>query len=288
MKLVLQLLSFCSIWVLVFSHGQLSNPTPRGVYAGKDQEQEIIPINSALEFNFTSFICRDDPVAPKDKWVSLTAGGILNVAWDFPAPHPGDCFIYMTYDADLPDEEKEWFKLASWANCDDKMNTNQTLTIPSYLPSSNHVIVRWEWYAIHIKAIGVIQWYCSCFDAKIMGLKNGTLPEPRVSIPGHLPQDVDLYRDPEPGSPFWFTGPREASLGGSSYTTGANPTFSDYTYGYKNGTSVSSTTGMLSIPNNSSTTAEEEGDNDSQQSSSSQLKFLSLFLIFIFILLSTN
>lgn len=212
MRFELQLLCFCSVLVLVASHGMLSKPISRGVYANSDTQMEIDPIQ---QFDSPDFICRNNPVSPRDTWIDLTAGQKLDINWYLPAPHPGDCFIYMTYDADKPDDKKKWFKLANWSNCDEIENLNNSMIIPSYLPSSDHVILRWEWYAIHLKVINVIQYYCSCFDATITGSTQGQLPGPKVHIPGHLPQNSSFYRDEDKSTPFWFTGPPIATLEGA-------------------------------------------------------------------------
>jgi len=205
-----------SLFVAIQSHGRLTAPLSRGKRAGKADYQEDAPVTSA---NGADFVCRNDPEVNPSLYVPLTAGGSYSVSWNLPAAHVGDCFVYFTYDATLPDAQKLWFKVAEWAKCETKMNVLNSFAIPSYLPSSPHIIVRWEWYALHVRSGGTIEFYCQCFDASITGATPGQLPDPKVNIPGHLPTTASLYRDGY-ATPFWFIGPQVATIGGAPYTTG--------------------------------------------------------------------
>jgi len=193
----------------------------------KDEVTEVAPCNCTKNPNVctghTDFVCRDDPVySNPSSYIELTAGSSFNVTWDLTAAHPGDCFVYMSYDADLPASQMQWFKIAEWNECETgKINIPQTVDVPSYLPSSSHIVVRWEWYALHQQnpPTNAIEFYSQCFDAVITGDPSGALPDPKVNIPGHLPTNASLYRDPyNPNGAKFFTGPPIATIGGGTYT----------------------------------------------------------------------
>jgi len=191
-----------SIYVLeVVSHGRLTEPPSRGIFAGKQPYQELAPVVKPLN---SEFICRNDPAVPASSYITLTAGAAINLRWDFSAAHVGDCFAYLTYDADKPENEMKWFKIAEYADCRSKLNQDIPLNIPNYLPSCTHCILRWEWYALHVRPN--IEFYSQCVDVVITGSPSGVIPGPRFNIPGHLPEDGTLYRDGY-GTTFYFTGP---------------------------------------------------------------------------------
>jgi len=120
----------------------------------------------------------------------------------------------MTYDGDAPNTDKKWFKIIQWAKCDDLANKIQTITLPSFLPSSRHAVIRWEMYALHLKGQGIVEYYAACTDVRVQG--TGTvLPTPSYNIPGHLPIAASEYRDY--GETF-ITGPPVATIGGAPYT----------------------------------------------------------------------
>lgn len=151
-------------------------------------------------------------------WTTLTAGTSVPVKWAMEAAHPGDCFAYISYDADKPDNQKKWFKVAQWDKCNMQNLQTMSFTLPSYLPSSEHAILRWEWYALHLRDINVIEFYAQCADVKIVGASNGQLPTPQVTIPGHIPMDAKFYRsDYKNPQVTLFTGPPIASIGGAAY-----------------------------------------------------------------------
>jgi len=118
----------------------------------------------------------------------------------------------------VADTQKKWFKIASYSQCNLQNVVNLPLNIPSYLPSCDHCILRWEWYALHLQAINIVEFYSQCADVKIVGNPNGQLPSPQVTIPGHLPMDAKYYRPGYNSDDLHMTGPPEASVGGADYS----------------------------------------------------------------------
>lgn len=224
-----RLLVLSVVWlVLVNAHGRMTKPSSRGILAGtKNVGAENAPCACPGNTCDSEFVCRNDPAAPVSSYVALTAGGSTNLQWNFPAAHNGDCFAYITYDVDLPPTQMKWFKVQAWFDCKSNQNTDMPLNIPSYLPTAAHVIVRWEWYGLHVRDNGIIEFYSQCFDASITGTAAGSpLPTPQVTIPGHLPTNAKAnYRDSyDPSSPQYMTGPPVATLGGAPYTTPTSTT----------------------------------------------------------------
>jgi len=151
-------------------------------------------------------------------WTTLVAGSNSSMTWAMEAAHPGDCFAYITYDTDLPDTQKRWFKIMEWYACN--LNNLQTMqyNVPSYLPSCDHCVLRWEWYALHLQSISIVEYYSQCADIKIIGNPNGQLPTPQVTIPGHLPMDAQFYRPGYNSYEVLLTGPPVASIGGADWS----------------------------------------------------------------------
>jgi hypothetical protein len=204
----------------VLGHGRLSQPSPRGFFLTPPKANflEEAPVSGGLG---QDFICRNDPAPTPDKFVSVQAGALTNFQWFTPAAHVGDCFLYITYDADKPDAEKLWFKIAELPDCKSQTGQIVPVTIPNYLASCEHCIIRWEWYALHLYP-GNVEFYAQCFDAKIVAdpaFQAPALGAPRYVIPGHLPVDniAQNYRDPFSGTNGNFlTGPPLATYDASS------------------------------------------------------------------------
>jgi len=196
----------CGLLALgALGHGHLAVPTTRDIV----QNIRVDLQNAPTGWN-TDFVCRG--LAAGTPQVTLTAGEALTVQWSMSAAHVGDCFFYLSYDANLPDAQKTWFKIAQIANCNTLNNMDQTITIPSYIPSCSNCILRWEWYAL--QQVTNTEFYAQCVDVAINGVAGGVLGTPRVTVPGNLPadnQNMLNYRLAfNPGSPFFFTGPAVA------------------------------------------------------------------------------
>lgn len=197
------------------AHGHLSLPTVRD-YA-KTQDLKNAPVAFPLD---KEFVCRNLPALSPSQYKTVTAGQTVDMTWGMEAPHPGDCFAYISYDVNKEDTQMKWFKIAQWNDCERLNLQAMKVTIPSYLPSCEHCVLRWEWYALHLRDINIVEFYSQCADIKIIGSSsNNQLPTPQVTIPGHLPMDAQHYRS-EFKQPdlIKFTGPPIATIGGSAYS----------------------------------------------------------------------
>jgi len=159
---------------------------------------------------------------PKASWLPLQAGKSQSITLQFNALHVGDCFVYLTYDGDKPVNEMKWFKI--WEQHECKNSNNYEIAIPSYLPSGDHVIFRWEWYALHVYP--TVEYYSQCVDATMSGSATGSLPQPQVNMPGHLPHlsgspsdNTNNYWWPWDTQSMKFTGPALATLNGQPVPT---------------------------------------------------------------------
>ena len=117
-----------------------------------------------------------DFVSIGDTQSRLVAGQTFEIEWNLQANHPGDCALYMSYDEDK-DEPERWIKLFNFVGCAGRKGMQDashpyegfdgfTLNLPSWLPSCEHCVLRWEWYAIHTI---MMQQYVTCADVAITG-----------------------------------------------------------------------------------------------------------------------
>lgn len=215
----------------VSAHAWLSSPKPRGqlIATPLRDDQEAQPVGydyGKIGDPFDSgMVCRGNDVAVSaDKYISLTAGSQVEFTMDVRAKHPGDCFMYLSFDGDKDNSQKKWFKFWQMHQCADDYNGAHTFTatIPDYLPSGSHVVVRFEWYALHVMNAGTgkVEYYTQCVDAKLNGRNGGSLPQPQVSIPGHLPKlNASNYWDPYNDVDWFYTGPALATLNGQPAPT---------------------------------------------------------------------
>jgi hypothetical protein len=206
---MLALVALSCLLVQVLSHGHLSTP------AARDSDRAVYQMNAPVARPLDSeFVCRNHEATTPQ--TVLYAGQPFTIEWDFSASHVGDCYVYLSYDTDLPDLEQKWFKIAQIAKCNEHNQQPMLISVPDYLPSCEHCVMRWEWIALHARP--TIEFYAQCVDVTILGLDNGVLPSPMVTIPGHLPETCcanNEYRDAfTPGAPFFFTGPQIATLDG--------------------------------------------------------------------------
>eukprot|EP01111_Echinosteliopsis_oligospora_P013452 TRINITY_DN482_c0_g1_i1.p1 TRINITY_DN482_c0_g1~~TRINITY_DN482_c0_g1_i1.p1 ORF type:complete len:263 (+),score=63.39 TRINITY_DN482_c0_g1_i1:105-893(+) len=208
----------------VSAHGRLSSPPYRGVFQPSPpwySYMDEAPVKDASGANspmVKDFICRSNQVMPQANWTTITAGSTLTIQMNFQAAHVGDCFMYLTYDADKPEDEMRWFKIWQQYECKDNNRVDVPVKIPDYIPSTSHAILRWEWYALHV--FPTIEFYAQCVDVKVNGNANGVMGTPMFNIPGHLPtaqssNGTNNYRNPY-SNPVqtWFTGPALAVAGG--------------------------------------------------------------------------
>jgi len=213
--LILGFLGFAFI-AQVAAHGHLAIPTTRDLSLSKRQDEQNAPVTYPL---ISDMVCRNYSASPSSQWTTLTAGSTTPIQWAMESAHPGDCFAYITYDGDnVADTQKKWFKIAEFSQCNLQNTQMLSLSIPSYLPSCDHCILRWEWYALHLQSINIVEFYSQCADVKIVGNANGKLPSPQVTIPGHLPMDAKYYRPGFNSNDVHMTGPPVASVGGATYS----------------------------------------------------------------------
>lgn len=86
--------------------------------------------------------------------------------------------------------------------------------IPEWLPSAEHAVLRWEWYALHLYPN--IEFFTQCVDVKIQGCDGGPEPSSTFAIPGHISNDGQQYRDPwNPSAIKGVTGPSMVTPNGN-------------------------------------------------------------------------
>lgn len=211
-KFLLIFAVFAGLAENVYGHGRLSTPRTRDQQLGRAVHQQNAPVP------FTSQqVCRDlEPQIPE---TTLVAGSSIKTTFTYEAPHPGDCFYYLSYDTNSEPTKMQWFKIAQIRDC--HLLSDYELTIPDWIPSSDHAVLRWEWYGL--QQVYNVEIYVQCVDVKIVGSSTGVLGQPMVTIPGHLPPDNlngKEYRFVyQPNAPFFFTGPELAKPAGSTGAT---------------------------------------------------------------------
>ena len=149
---------------------------------------------------------------------TLQAGHSHRVAWYFQATHPGDCSIYLSYDRSK-DAPARWLKLFDFPGCQSDVRSKSdaqqqgensvTVTMPEWLPSCDHCVLRWEWQAIHDRQH--IQQYVDCSDVKVIGTEEAhadffcrVAPLINISSADHLCRTCEPRR--------FFVGPRGEPL----------------------------------------------------------------------------
>ena len=133
------LLLLCSAPRHVSGHGVLTKPVPRncnflGAYNGFPycseldgfKPNQIIgqpdcapnqPSAACTPTTLTdNIVCNDRPRGAVD--TQVTAGTQLVLEVTVPAPHPGDCALYVSYDDDqVADGQKQWAKIWEEKDC---------------------------------------------------------------------------------------------------------------------------------------------------------------------------
>ena len=125
-------------------------------------------------FGPTSFRCKD--TAADVPSATLHAGRSLQVQIYYQAFHPGDCSFYISFDTDKT-APRTWLVLSHHPGCAgaaprDVILPGVTtlvfnLSLPSWLPTTPHAVLRWEWNAVHQP--GSRQLYCDCADVRVAG-----------------------------------------------------------------------------------------------------------------------
>merc|ERR1719482_1754219 len=130
------------------------------------------PLTSGHQYTSTSGRCHDFAPAAPD--LTLRAGSALHLEWHLSANHPGDCAVYISYDEpSVPHPgQSHWAVLARFPGCADQSlsgtdfdgrqppNDNAwTVTLPAWLPTASHAVLRWEWVAVHNPDV---QFFVSC------------------------------------------------------------------------------------------------------------------------------
>jgi len=116
------------------------------------------------EYSSSGYRCHD--FASTSPRSTLTAGAETDIAWTLDARHPGDCYIYISYDDDTT-APRNWIKLFAFPTCSsqeeytlrpspdkppgvDGTTYPWKMTLPAWLPSCDHCVLRWEWHTVYI------------------------------------------------------------------------------------------------------------------------------------------
>eukprot|EP00931_Biecheleriopsis_adriatica_P097849 TRINITY_DN716_c0_g1_i1.p1 TRINITY_DN716_c0_g1~~TRINITY_DN716_c0_g1_i1.p1 ORF type:complete len:542 (-),score=81.35 TRINITY_DN716_c0_g1_i1:43-1599(-) len=202
-------------------HGQLTVPQVRPDSIGRTESwMQRAPVytldGERGGYSANSIRCHDFTNGAK---TTVQAGTELDVKWTTEAGHPGDCYFYVSYDADA-NNAKNFFKIAGIPGCGASDGGNlpgsvsQQLMIPADLPACDHCVLRWEWTA-H-QQVSNIEFYVQCADIKIVSNAPPTRPSPMTEINGiqHLPSDASKYRQV-----YANQGPEEKYLVGPAVAT---------------------------------------------------------------------
>ena len=207
--------------VAQLAHAKLLNPSPReplwvrGFRALPAAEaawltvgypfQQFEPVTrNGKQLPATSFRCKKFRAAPPS--TTLVAGNSTRITWFFQATHPGDCSLYISYDGGNKDEPEHWIKLFDFPGCtSDISNFNMPgkgsntvhVVLPSWLPSCEHCVMRWEYQAIHDRSN--IQQYVDCADVTVVGTSEAhevftcrVTPITAISDADHLCRDCPV------------------------------------------------------------------------------------------------
>ena len=110
------------------------------------------------------------------------------------------------------DAPSNWIKLADFPGCIDQAKVSTfdgrapdqynewTLALPSWLPGSEHAVLRWEWTSV--QQVSNIEFYVGCADVKIVGTAETpdssflakVTPVSAFTGTSHLPADAGAYR----------------------------------------------------------------------------------------------
>ena len=190
----------------VYGHGRITNPSPRIKNVDGGLNAPIYTcLGPAFKTSSTSMRCHDTPAG--NIVATYNSGDIINLEWIMEAPHPGDCSIWLSYDTKI-DSPVNWIKLKDIPGC---LSPNgiatpsginkYSLKLPEFLPSCEHCVLRWEWYAV--QQVSNVEFYVNCIDIKIISQNNCQQPFPTTQINGieHLLYNLNDMN--QKGCPFY-------------------------------------------------------------------------------------
>lgn len=187
----------------VSAHGGLTAPTIRPT-----QGYEEGPIGTNT--NTEDWVCRHDNTR-KSSLTAVTAGGTVDLEWNFGAAHVGDCAVFLSYDTDpaTTRADMKWFKIANLPDCNVDNTKTVPVTLPSWLPAGEAVL-RWDWYALHVYP--TVEFYVQCSDLTITSSSTTTISSiPSYVIAGQYPnrgdQAAGQYWDPYTNTKWKMEGP---------------------------------------------------------------------------------
>ena len=193
-------------FVSVYGHGRITNPSPRIKNVDGGLNAPIYTcLGPAFKTSLTSMRCHDTPAG--NIVGTYNSGDIINLEWIMEAPHPGDCSIWLSYDTNI-DSPLNWIKLKDIPGC---LSSNgigtpsginkYSLKLPEFLPSCEHCVLRWEWYAV--QQVSNVEFYVNCIDIKIISQNNCQHPSPTTQINGieHLLYNLNDMN--QKGCPFY-------------------------------------------------------------------------------------
>lgn len=194
------------LFIPVFGHGRITNPIPRVKNVDGGLNAPIYTcLGPAFKTSSTSMRCHDTPAA--NIVGTYNSGDIINLEWIMEAAHPGDCSIWLSYDTNI-DSPVNWIKLKDIPGClspngiDAPLGINRySLQLPDFLPSCEHCVLRWEWYAV--QQVSNVEFYVNCIDIKIISQNNCKIPQPTTEINGIEHLLYNLNDANQRGCPFY-------------------------------------------------------------------------------------
>ena len=193
-------------FVSVSGHGRITNPIPRIKNVDGGLNAPIYTcLGPAFKTSPTSMRCHDTPAG--NIVGTYNSGDTINLEWVMEAPHPGDCSIWLSYDTNV-DSPLNWIKLKDIPGClspngvDAPSGINRySLKLSEFLPSCEHCVLRWEWYAV--QQVSNVEFYVNCMDIKIISQNNCQQPSRTTQINGieHLLYNTNDIN--QKGCPFY-------------------------------------------------------------------------------------
>jgi len=195
------------LFTTVFGHGRITKPIPRIKNVDGGLNAPIYTcLGPAFKTSPTSMRCHDTPAS--NVVGTYNSGDIINLEWIMEAPHPGDCSIWLSYDTNNIDSPVNWIKLKDIPGClspngiDAPLGINRySLKLPEFLPSCEHCVLRWEWYAV--QQVSNVEFYVNCIDIKIISQNNCKIPQPTTEINGIEHLLYNLNDANQRGCPFY-------------------------------------------------------------------------------------